>query len=480
MFQPARRLLTAVFAAVLSLASASVILHGGDAVAQSPATQPKYAAIVIDAHSGEVLYAQRADSARYPASITKVMTMYLAFEALEQGRLKPSDTIVISPRAAAQQPSKLGLRVGDTITVDQAISAVAVKSANDIAVALAEKIGGTEARFAALMTLRAQELGMTQTRFVNANGLPDSRQLSSARDIALLSRAVMRDYPQYYSYFGQRYFEFRGQSMRNHNGLLHRMPGVDGLKTGFTNASGFNLAASAVRDGRRLIAVVLGGASTASRDNHVQELLTAGFDVMRMRADGENVQLASLLPSTSQPRYALVGSVEQGSSEPAYVVPRARSASAFSLIDERPDHAASQAPKPAAPKKAAAPVKLASLTTKKSAAEQDGDAIGERLEKTKSGKADAKKDAKDAKEAKDGAWVVQVGAFKTTGDAKERLSTVAKKYAAHFKKSDGDIVEGGGAYSYRVRFEGYDADAAKAACKALAGKGGPCLAMRGG
>ena len=476
MFQPARRLLTALVAAVLSLASASVILHGGDAVAQSPATQSKYAAIVIDAHSGEVLYAQRADSARYPASITKVMTMYLAFEALEQGRLKPSDTIVVSPRAAAQQPSKLGLRVGDTITVDQAIKAVAVKSANDIAVALAEKIGGTEARFAALMTLRAQELGMTQTRFVNANGLPDSRQLSSARDIALLSRAVMRDYPQYYSYFGQRYFEFRGQSMRNHNGLLHRMPGVDGLKTGFTNASGFNLAASAVRDGRRLIAVVLGGASTASRDNHVQELLTAGFDVMRMRANGEHVQLASLLPSTSQTRYALVGSVEQGSSEPTFVVPRARSASAFSLIDERPDHAASHAPKPA-PKKAPAPVKLASLTTKKSAVDQDDDAIADRLEKAKTAKGDAKKDAKDAK---DGDWVVQVGAFKTTSDAKERLSAVAKKYAAHFKKRDGDIVEGGGAYSYRVRFEGYDADAAKAACKALAGKGGPCLAMRGG
>jgi D-alanyl-D-alanine carboxypeptidase (penicillin-binding protein 5/6) len=481
MFQPARRLFTALLAAVLSLASASVVLHGGEAVAQSPATQPKYAAIVIDAHSGEVLYAQRADSARYPASITKVMTMYLAFEALEQGRLKPSDTIVISPRAAAQQPSKLGLRVGDTITVDQAIRAVAVKSANDIAVALAEKIGGTEARFAALMTLRAQELGMTHTRFVNANGLPDSRQLSSARDIALLSRAVMRDYPQYYSYFGQRYFEFRGQSMRNHNGLLHRMPGVDGLKTGFTNASGFNLAASAVRDGRRLIAVVLGGASTASRDNHVQELLTAGFDVMRMRANGEHVQLASLLPETSQTRYALVGSVEQGSSEPTYVVPRARSASAFSLIDERPDYSVSDAPKPAAPKKAAAPVKLASLTSaKKSTAEQNDDAIAERLEKAKDAKADAKKDAKDAKDAKDGDWVVQVGAFKTSSDAKERLGAVAKKYAAHFKRRDGDIVEGGGAYSYRVRFEGYDADAAKAACKALAGKGGPCLAMRGG
>ena len=170
MYQPARRLLIAVLAAVLSLASAGVILPAAAAAQASPATQPKYAAIVIDAHSGEVLYAQRADSARYPASITKVMTLYLAFEALEQGRLKTTDTVVISPRAAAQAPSKLGLRVGDTLSVDQAIRAVAVKSANDISVALAEKIGGTEARFAALMTLRAEELGMTHTRFVIPTG----------------------------------------------------------------------------------------------------------------------------------------------------------------------------------------------------------------------------------------------------------------------------------------------------------------------
>jgi cell division septation protein DedD len=156
------------------------------------------------------------------------------------------------------------------------------------------------------------------------------------------------------------------------------------------------------------------------------------------------------------------------------VVPRARSASAFSLIDERPEHSASEAPRPA-PKKAAAPVKLASLTSsKKSRAEEDADSAGERTEKSKGGKAEAKKDATD------GGWIVQVGAFKTNSDAKERLGVVAKKYGAHFKKGDGEIVEGGGAYSYRVRFEGYDADAAKAACKALAGKGGPCLAMRGG
>ena len=454
MYQPARRLLISLFAAVLSLACAGTIVPAQAYAQASPATQPKYAAIVIDAHSGEVLYAQRADSARYPASITKVMTLYLAFEALEQGRIKLSDAVVISPRAAAQQPSKLGLRVGDTLTVDQAIRAIAVKSANDISVALAERIAGTEARFAALMTLRAEELGMTHTRFVNSNGLPDSRQLSSARDIALLSRAVMRDYPQYYSYFGQRYFEFRGATLRNHNGLLHRMPGVDGLKTGFTNASGFNLAASAVRDGRRLIAVVMGGASTASRDNHVAELLTAGFDVMRLRAEGENVKLASLLHSNAAPKYAIAGSVEQGSAEPTYVVPRARSSNAFSLLDDRPAQAVERS------KPIEKPIKLAKAEVARRPREDKDDPIADKIAK-----------------ANKGDWVVQVGAFKTTKDAKARLAEVAKKHGRHFKKGDGEVIKGGGAYAYRVRFDGYDATAAKAACKALKG---PCLAMRGG
>jgi D-alanyl-D-alanine carboxypeptidase (penicillin-binding protein 5/6) len=266
MFAPARRLaLSAGLALTTALVSVAPTVQAAPFNAMTSA--PKYAAIVVDAKTGEVLYAKHADSPRYPASITKVMTLYLAFEALAAGKIKLDDPVVISPRAAAQAPTKLGLRPGDSLTVEQAMQALATKSANDIAVALAEKLGGSESRFAALMTLRAKELGMRNTHFANASGLPDSRQISTARDIAILSRAVMRDYPQYYRVFGTRQFHFRGQAMNNHNRLLGRMPGVDGLKTGFTNASGFNLAASAVQDGRRLIAVVLGGPSrpTASR-----------------------------------------------------------------------------------------------------------------------------------------------------------------------------------------------------------------------
>lgn len=470
MLTPARRIAAAF---VLAAATLTTTLAAPErAQAQATATSPKYAAIVVDANSGEVLYASRADSPRYPASITKVMTLYLAFEALEQGKLKTTDRITVSPRAAAQAPTKLGLRPGESIAVDDAIRVIAVRSANDIAVAMAEHLGGTESRFAAMMTLRAQELGMSQTRFVNANGLPDSRQISSARDIALLSRAVLRDYPQYYSYFSTREFDYHGRHMRNTNGLLHSMPGVDGIKTGFTNASGFNLAASAVRDGRRLIAVVLGGSSTASRNNHVQELLNAGFEVVRRRAAGETVQLASYLsPSyTTGARYAMVGSAQQGDYTP--VEPKTRSTShsyaAVSALNLGLDTYVASKPRPA--------VKAAPKAAAKPKADEDvlaaAKAAVARAQKAKTAKA-----VEGSPKAK-GEWIVQVGAFKKAGDAKTRMGQVSKTWSSHFRKADGSVAEGGG--YHRVRFAGFEADEAKAACKALTSKREPCMAMRAG
>ena len=284
--------LAAVFGTAAALLAGAV---AAPAQAQGQFDRPKYASIVVDANSGEVLYALRADQPRYPASITKVMTLYLTFEALATGRLSLSEPLTVSREAAGQAPSKLGLREGESITVRDAIQAVAVKSANDMAVVLAERLAGSQGKFAQLMTLRAQELGMAHTRFYNANGLPDARQLSTARDIAIMSRAVMRDYPQYYPFFSQKAFVWHGQTILNHNRLLLRMGGMDGLKTGYTNAAGFNLAASAVRDNRRLITVVLGGSSTAARDENVETLLTAGFDVLNKRSRGEKMTLASLL-----------------------------------------------------------------------------------------------------------------------------------------------------------------------------------------
>ena len=254
--------------------------------AQEFVDNARYAAIVVDAQTGETLYDKRADVERYPASLTKIMTLYMAFEALAKGELKPTDTITMSRHANAQAPVKIGMREGDTITVDAAMRLAALYSANDLAVAIAEKIGGTEDRFAALMTVRAQEIGMTHSRFVNASGLPDSRQVSSAHDLAILARAVMRDYPQYYEYFNVRSYEFQGRTYLNHNPLLG-MDGIDGMKTGYTGAAGYNLVASGVRGNHRLIAVMLGGSNKWQRREHVTALVDTGFSVVEGRDHGQ-------------------------------------------------------------------------------------------------------------------------------------------------------------------------------------------------
>jgi D-alanyl-D-alanine carboxypeptidase (penicillin-binding protein 5/6) len=287
------------------------------AAAVSLFEQPKYAAFVADADTGEVLYSRRADTQRFPASITKVMTLYMVFEQLAAGTLKLDDRIVMSRNAASQRPSKLGLKAGETLTVDQAIRSLATKSANDVSVALAEHIAGSSEAFSRLMTLRAKQLGMTNSRFVNPNGLPDSRQVTTARDIFILSQATIRHFPQYYPYFQQQQFVFGSRVMPNHNHLLRTMPGVDGIKTGFTNAAGFTLAASAVRDGHRLIAVVLGGPTRVARDSNVESLLSAGFAVLAARDRGEQIQVADLLAEPGDLNDALLRQlVEQGSGDP--------------------------------------------------------------------------------------------------------------------------------------------------------------------
>ncbi len=412
MLQPARRALVALAYSV------SALLPMMASPAQA-ATGPKYAAIVVDANSGEVLYENRPDSPRYPASITKVMTMYLAFEALAEGKLKLTDTIVVSPRAASMSPTKLGLRAGETISVDDALRSLAVQSANDMAVAVAEKIGGTESRFAALMTLRGQELGMTHTRFVNASGLPDSRQISTARDIAVLSRATMRDYPQYYSYFGSQQFAFRGRTMRNHNGLLGKMPGVDGLKTGFTNASGFNVSASAVRNGRRLIAVVLGGSSTAARDSNAEDLLLTGFDVLSRRDRGEKITIAGNLFEPSAAGRVTRPPIGQGDAE--------QSGLKIVLTNN--------------------PAKPAAVAVKTS---------------VNAAKAPGK-------------WGIQVGAFKQRDLASTQIKLIEKRFGEVVGDADSVVNRAGG--SYRAQFTGLAENDAKSACRTLVAKRQVCMVL---
>ncbi len=237
----------------------------------------KYASIVIDADTGAILSQSNPDKILHPASLTKMMTLSLTFEALQSGRLSPNQRIRISPRAAAQSPSKLGLAPGQTITVQDAIYAVVTKSANDIAVALAEAVGGSEPQFVQMMNARAKTIGMNRTVFRNASGLPDNRQVSTARDMAKLGRHIIHTQPRYYPIFNKRSFTYNGHTYRNHNRLLDSYPGLDGMKTGYVNASGFNLVASAKRNGQRIIGVVFGGQSTQSRNTHMASILDQGF-----------------------------------------------------------------------------------------------------------------------------------------------------------------------------------------------------------
>jgi D-alanyl-D-alanine carboxypeptidase len=246
-------------------------------LAISPAWAEKYASIVVDMDTNKVLHARDADEPRYPASLTKVMTLYLTFDALDSGKLKLTDKMPVSKFASRQQPSKLGLRPGQTISVQDAIRALVTKSANDVAVVLAEKLAGTEAKFAVKMNAKAKELGLNHTTFKNASGLPNKAQLTTAADLEKLGEAMFHDHRDRYKYFSTPKFKWKRRVYANHNGLLGHVEGVDGIKTGFTNASGYNLMASAERNGHRVMAVMLGGTTGRSRDEHVADLIEAAF-----------------------------------------------------------------------------------------------------------------------------------------------------------------------------------------------------------
>lgn len=254
---------------------------------------PGYGSIVVDAETGQVLLAENPDRALPPASLTKMMTLLLTFDALAQKRIRLNDYIVISNHAARASPSKLGIKPGGRLNVGDAIKAIAVKSANDISIAMAEGLAGSEGRFAKMMNARAKSIGMTHTRFVNASGLHAAGQVSSPRDMAILGRYIIAVYPQYYRYFGLRSFNYAGRSHPNHNKLMNTYYGMDGMKTGYISQSGFNLVASAVRDDRRLIGVVFGGRTGNSRNARMAELLDRGFRIPT-NAKAKKINLAGL------------------------------------------------------------------------------------------------------------------------------------------------------------------------------------------
>jgi D-alanyl-D-alanine carboxypeptidase len=278
------------------------------ALAAAPASA-RYAAIIVDADSGRVLHEKNADTRNYPASLTKMMTLYLLFEALDGGRLTLDDALRVSNRAARRPASRLGLKAGETITVRDAILALVTKSANDVATVVAEALAGSERAFARSMTEKARALGMARTSFRNASGLPHRRQLSSARDMAVLAQALHHDYPDYYSYFATATFAFRGRTYRNHNKLLTGYPGTDGLKTGYIRASGYNLAASVERDGRRLVGVVFGGRSPSWRNRHMIRLFDRAFRLIEAERRGD--ERGAAIAATDAPAAEQVSSRER-------------------------------------------------------------------------------------------------------------------------------------------------------------------------
>ncbi len=261
----------------------------------------RYAAIVVENRTGNVLVAANADETRHPASLTKMMTLYMVFEALRDGRLALDSRITFSEEAASRPPSKLGIPAGQSITVEQAILALVTRSANDVAAAVGERLGGSETGFAQAMTMRARAIGMTRTTFRNASGLPNSEQVTTARDMALLGRRLIADFPQHYHYFGVSHAQFGGIRIRNHNRMLESYEGVDGIKTGFINASGFNIVTSASRGGQRVVGAVFGGNSWVERDQHMATLLDRGFDQLGVAGRATAASPAMLRTAQSAP-----------------------------------------------------------------------------------------------------------------------------------------------------------------------------------
>ena len=474
--------------------------------AKQNAYQPPYAAIVVDANSGRVLHAASPDSLRHPASITKIMTLYLVFEQIEAGKLRLDTQLPVSAHAASQAPSKLGLRPGDTISVEDAIKALVTKSANDIAVVIAEAIGGDEDTFARLMTRKARALGMARTVYANASGLPDDDQVTTVRDQALLGRAIQDRFPRYYRYFATSSFYFRGRAMRNHNNLLGRVAGVDGIKTGFIRKSGFNLVSSVRRGNRHLVAVVIGGPSSGARDARMRSLIEehiaqgaterTAAKITEGASTTEMAQAKPLLPflppaqaarADTTPTATITPRAMPGSAEPIVAIPvrtltvrpaatvQSAAAATLSLAAA----GAGQGPSPAAP--AAAPVQYQTASAADVVPPPSRPAATNRpLTRTASLSTSAVSAAAARQPQARSGWVIQVGAFPAESEARERLHAAQSVAKALLVKADPftERVMKGSDTLYRARFAGLDETRAEAACRHLKRNNIDCFAVR--
>jgi len=401
------------------------------------------------------LFSRRADQRRYPASLTKMMTLYQVFTALEDGSLKLKQKLKVSRRAAGQTPSKIGLKRGSRISVEKAIIAVAVKSANDAATVLSEAMGESEFEFALRMTETARALGMKSTRFQNASGLPNRRQRSTARDMALLSKALIERFPQYYHYFSIRSFKWGKRTFRTHNRLLDNYKGMDGLKTGYIRASGFNIATSATKNERRLIAVLLGGRTAKSRDKKVAWLMNTSFRRARTLEEHKGKQARPLLIAQNQLKSK---SSDTGPRSGERIAKRGQPAKAIPLPRIKPGM----------------------LTTGNTGKQSAEEPLTTLLAKTIKALI-APKEANAAPAPQDGKswWGIQVGAYKRYASAQKRLhkaTTALPDVLMHARPSI-DLVPIKGGEVYRARLLGLRKADAASACKILKRKAISCVAI---
>jgi len=501
----------------------------GSAVPISPA----FSAMVVDANSGRTLYSVAEDAPRHPASITKVMTLYLLFERLDKGGMTLQTRIPISEHAAAQEPSKLGLDPGETISVEDAIKAVVTRSANDIAVAIAEGLGGTESAFAEVMTRKAQSLGMAHTVYRNASGLPNDEQITTARDLTILARSLEERFPRYFKYFATHDFEYAGQIIGNHNHLLGRVDGVDGIKTGYTRASGFNLLTSVHRDGRSLIAVVMGGRTSRARDRIMESLIedhvaeASTVHTATMIADASKEESSRPPRPESRPRLTVVAArvparaptarsgenVAQGDDSEENDANTLRVAAVARVVTSHPAERRPSEPR-VAEERAAAPsveetASIAPTPTREQTPAQlrwvKGPDPTRKLPDATSAEAPTPPvkpkpeaaaraaveisestppkgaDAEDEDRRSSGkGWIIQIGATDDIAKANALLARARERNrtALADAKPFTEKVRKGEDVLYRARFAGLDSASAESACRSLKRNGFACFASR--
>lgn len=500
----------ALAAAIAALATA---LAAPPSHAQSNVKQTwfsGYSSIVVDAKTGEVIDSSKADELRHPASLAKVMTLYLLFAELEAGRLKLDSRIRISEDAAKQPPSKLGLKAGETIAVEDAIKAVVTRSANDIAVAIAETIAGDEASFARLMTLRARSLGMMRSVFKNASGLPDPEQVTTAREMALLGLALQDRFPKYYPYFATRTFQWRGVAIGNHNRLLGSVDGVDGIKTGYTRASGFNLVSNVKQGSRHIVAVVLGGKTGAARDAIMRDLIAQKIRFAHAgprtapRFTENSVPLPTPNPvAAATPRSTppAVGSTAPVERTPVRTVAVGKDGAIVAEGDQQAgtlpistlSSASVQAPMRITPTALAPdgkvvtfappppPSPVATASAQNSPEIERFAALSSLVPETTSSAPQPKAAEREPQPANiRGGWIIQIGAYANETQARERLAE-ARERAARVLSEVTPFTEKatrGSNEFYRARFAGFDEAGAKRACETLKKNDFACFAAR--